>query len=58
MKLKELAKDIEKQKQKQRQKSDGKGEKILSDQTNMVGNRLEGEDMILKSSNQEKLDEM
>lgn len=51
MKLKELAKDIEKQKQ----KSDAK---ILSDQTNMAGNRLEGEDMILKSSNQEKLDEM
>jgi hypothetical protein len=54
MKLKELAKDIEKQKQ----KSDCKGEKILSDQTNMAGNRLEGDAMILKSSNQEKLDEM
>jgi hypothetical protein len=52
MKLKELAKDIEKQKQK------STDAKILSDQTNMVGNRLEGEDMILKSSNQEKLDEM
>jgi hypothetical protein len=54
MKLKELAKDIEKQKQ----KSDAKGEKILSYQTNMAGNRLEGDAMILKSSNQEKLDEM
>lgn len=59
MKLKELAKEIENQKKKQKQqKNDAKGEKILSEETNMVGNQLERDAMISKSFNQEKLDEM
>uniref|UniRef100_A0A2N9I1V5 DNA repair protein UVH3 n=1 Tax=Fagus sylvatica TaxID=28930 RepID=A0A2N9I1V5_FAGSY len=56
MKLKELAKDIEKQKQ--IQKNDAKGETILSDQTDMEGSRLERDDIVSSSFNQEKLDEM
>ena len=54
MKLKELAKDIEKQKQ----KNDPKGETILSDQTNMEGSQSERNDSVSESFNQEKLDEM
>ena len=56
MKLKELAKDIEKQKQKQ--KNDPKVETILSDQTNMEGSQSERNDSVSESFNQEKLDEM
>ncbi|XP_041008427.1 DNA repair protein UVH3 isoform X2 [Juglans microcarpa x Juglans regia] len=58
MKLKELAKEIENQKKRQKkQKNDAKGEKTLSEETNMVGNQLE-RDMVSKSFSQEKLDEM
>lgn len=56
MKLKELAKDIEKQKQ--IQKNDAKGETILSDQIDMEGSQLERDDIVSSSFNQEKLDEM
>ena len=52
MKLKELAKDIEKQ------KNDPKGETILSDQTNMEGSQSERNDSVSESFNQEKLDGM
>lgn len=58
MKLKELAKDIEKEKQKQKQKNDPKGETILSDQTNMEGSQSERNDSVSESFNQEKLDGM
>lgn len=58
MKLKELAKDIEKEKQKQKQKNDPKGETILSDQINMEGSQSERNDSVSGSFNQEKLDEM
>ncbi|KAG7981918.1 hypothetical protein I3843_04G023000 [Carya illinoinensis] len=59
MKLKELAKEIENQKKRQKkQKNDAKGEKIFSEETSMVGNQLERDDMVSKSFSQEKLDEM
>ena len=44
--------------QRQMQDDDSKGKKILSDEIDMLGYTPNNDDLVLRSDNQEKLDEM